>query len=839
MAELPLAMAGNSRRLAVLAGRLLRRDLASGRLLVMLAATLIAVASTVSVSLLVSRVEQVLLSEASALLAGDLAIASNEAPPRAYRTLADELGLRSTTTVTLRSVVASGERLQLVRLKAVDERYPLRGNLQRAAAVGAAPTTVSGGPARGEMWGDLKLLQLLGIAPGAELGVGRSRLRLGGVLVLEPDSGGDVFAIAPQALMHIDDLAATGLIVPGSRVGYTTLVAGEAEALARYRTRVELRPGDRLSDPRNARPELRSAFIQAERFLTLAAFTGVLLATVGVALAAQGYSEHHALTVAVLKTLGLGRRQTLTLLTVELTLLALLAAGLGDLLAIGVHRLLLDAFVPQLGDLAHALPWVPLVHGLAIACVTLGGFALPSLAGLARIPVTTVLTRDRTGFRPPALISVLVGLVTVIVIAPWHVGDARLVVFSLAGMLVATLVLAAASLVLVRVLGRLRGRTQMSWRFGLANIARRARLSVLQTTAVGLGIAVVLLLGLVRGDLVGQWTARLPDDAPNQFLINIQPDELPRLREFLSDHGLRAPQFYPMVRGRLTAINGAAVNPEDYADARARRLADREFNLSSATRMKPDNRLVAGRWWAADSREPELSVEEGIAETLGLVLGDELEFTIAGRATRGRVTSLRHVEWDNFEVNFFVVTTPVMLDDEPATYITSFHVEPGQTKLLTHLVERFPSVTVLDVDALMQQVRDIMARVSAALLWVFVFALIAGALVLAAAVQASQRERMQDTVLLKTLGASARFVRRTMLIEFGLLGLLAGTIGTLGAVGTGWALATWVLDMRYAPGWLVPFAGIASGVLGVSLVGMSIVRRALRLPVVRGLSEAG
>ncbi len=803
----------------------------------MLTATLVAVASTVSVSLLVGRVEQVLLSEASALLAADLAIASNEAPPAAYRELAATIGLRNASTVAVRSVVAYDERLQLVRLKAVDDGYPLRGTLQTATTVGATAERTQQGPPRGEIWGDLKLLQLLNIKPGVELGVGGSHLRLTRVLVLEPDSGGDAFAIAPQALMHLDDLAATGLIVPGSRASYTTLVAGDAEPLARFRAQVDLRPGDRLSDPRNARPELRSAFTQAERFLSLAAFTGVLLATVGVALAAHGYSEHHALTVAVLKTLGLGRRKTLLLLTLELTLLALLAAGLGDLLALGVHRLLLDAFVPQLGELHQTLPWLPLVHGVAIACATLGGFALPALAGLARIPVTAVLARDRAGFHPPALFSVAIGLLAVIAIAPWHVGNPRLVIFALGGMLVAALTLAVAARGLVHLLGRLRGRTRMSWRFGLANIARRARLSVLQTTAVGLGIAVVLLLGLVRGDLVGQWTARLPADAPNQFLINIQPDELPQLRAFLTEQHLHAPAFYPMVRGRLTAINGKAVNPDDFTDARARRLADREFNLSSATLMKPDNRLVEGRWWAEDSTLPELSVEEGIAETLGLTLGDELEFTIAGRATRGRVTSLRQVDWDNFEVNFFVVTTPMMLDDEPATYITSFHVDPTKSKLLARLVERFPSVTVLDVDALMQQVRDIMARVSSALLWVFVFALAAGALVLAAAVQASQRERMQDTVLLKTLGASARFVRRTMLIEFGLLGLLAGTIGTLGAVVTGWALANWVLDMSYAPGWLVPLAGVMSGVVGVCVVGMSIVTRALRLPVVRGLSE--
>ncbi len=293
--------------------------------------------------------------------------------------------------------------------------------------------------------------------------------------------------------------------------------------------------------------------------------------------------------------------------------------------------------------------------------------------------MTAILARDRAGLPEARAWRVLGMLLAFAAIAPWHSGNPRLVLYALAGMLASALVLAAAGWTLVRVLGGLRNQTRMSWRFGLASVARRARLSVLQTTAIGLGLAVILLLGLVRNDLFRQWTAHLPPDAPNQFLINIQSDEVDALRDFLHAHAKLTAHFYPMVRGRLTAINGAPVILDNYTDQRARRLADREFNLSSADSLKPDNRIVAGRWWTAQARS-ELSVEQGIADTLGLKLGDDLSFLVADREVHGRITSLRKVDWENFQVNFFVVTTPDMLAAAPATYITSFRLdgaEPG------------------------------------------------------------------------------------------------------------------------------------------------------------------
>lgn len=817
--------------------RLLRRDLASGRLLVMLAAAIIAVASAASINLLVNRVERVMVAESSALLAADLALRTTDPVDARHVALAADLSLKTARTVTLRSVVEAGDRLQLVRLKAVDARYPLRGELVVSTRFEAPAAPVANGPPRGEVWVDRRLAQLLELDTGTELGIGRGRYPVSRILVFEPDRGGDVFTLAPRVMMNFADLEATGLMLPGTRATHALLIAGAPEPLDQFRQRATLDDGEKLIDPRDARPEMQSAFVQAERFLALAAFAGILLASIGIALAANAYGDHHELGVAILKTLGLTRREVARVLALEIACLALIAAVAGNLLAWGVHETLVRQLMPGREFGALGIPWLPLLHGAWVALVVLGGFALPALLRLVGLPVTTILNRDRAAL-PAAPLTTVLGMITAVaLIAPWHVGNPRLIALAFAGMMAAAVGVALVSALLVRLLGSFRGRTAMSWRFGLANIARRARLSVVQTTAIGLGIAVILLLGVVREDLFTQWQARLPAEAPNQFLINIQPDEVDAMAAFLAMAGYPNVDFYPMIRGRLAMINDRIVSPDDYPEPRARRLADREFNLSWSTTLKADNTLLAGRWWSATATG-EMSVEQGLARRLGIEMGDELGFTVADQLIRGRVTSLRGVEWDNFEVNFFVVTTPDLLRDAPTTYITAFYLPGSDGALLGRLVERFPSVTVIDVDALMIQVRQVMNRVSAALAWVFLFAVLAGVLVLAAAVQASQRERVLDVVLLKTLGAPRRFITITTLVEFMLLGLVAGLLGSLGAVGTGWLLAEAIFDMPYSPDWRIPLAGIVSGVAGVLLIGLAVVTRTHRQSVMVSLRSA-
>lgn len=820
------------------ATRLLKRDIASGRLLIMLLATTIAVASTSAVNLLVSRVKVGMVAESSALLAGDLALTARDMPPARYAELATRHNLQVAQIVSLQSVVAFGEQLQLVRLKAVDEAYPLRGDLQVAAHPFAENSRSLNGPPSGEVWADLRLYQALGLKTGDAINVGQSTFTVSRVLVLEPVRGGNLFAFAPRVMMNRGDLENTGLIVSGSRVSHTSFFAGNRTAVQRFRDELDLAAGHTLHDPRSARPEIERSFVQAERFLTLAAFVGVLLATIGIALAADGYTAHHEKTVAIFKTLGLTSRSIGQVLAVELLLLAIVATVVGDALALGVHGILIGQFLPAAAVEQSGLSLAPLLHGLWVSTIALAGFALPTLVQLTRMPVTAVLSRDQVSIKPRLGATLVSMLAAIVLIAPWHLGNTKLVAITLAGMLTSAAAVAACALLLVRLLGRLRRHTAMGWRFGLANIARRARLSVTQATALGLGIAVILLLGIIRDDLHGQWQSRLPNDAPNHFLINIQGDEVPALKTRLDRETGGDVRFYPMVRGRLTAINQTAVNGDSYVEPRARRLVEREFNLSSAVHMKKDNRIVGGSWWEP-SALAQMSVEEGIAERLGIQIGDELTFQVADRRVVGQVSSLRHVDWDNFEVNFFVVATPDLLAGAPTTYITSFYLPPRARTLMPDLVKQFPSITVIDVDALMVQVRRVMERVSTALQWVFGFAMLAGVFVLIAAVQTSQRERVLDIILLKTLGASRRFITATVTIEFAVLGALAGLLGSLGAMGTGWLLAHFVLTIPYRPDSFALLAGIGGGIAGVTVLGVLVARHTQGKSVVQSLQDVG
>lgn len=816
-----------------LAFRFLQRDIRSGRLATMLMATFVAVAATVSVALLVERVNQIMVAESSALLAGDLAISGATRQP-AIRATAETYDLDTNETVALRSVVAAGEKLQLVRLKAVGSSYPLRGQLRISEQLNGRAEPSTSGPQRGEIWADPRFFHLTESAPGDRISIGAMAFKVSKVLIVEPDRGRDIFALAPRVLMHLDDLDATGLIVPGSRATYTTLVAGPAQKVADFKSQLTLGPNQRLQDPRESRPEIQSTFLQAERFLTLGAFTGVLLATIGIMLAANAYRERQRMAVAIMKTLGLTTGEITRTIGFELLLLALLAALFGNATAYVLHQALAARFLPDAALTATTLPLVPFVHGVWVAVVVLAAFAMPPLAQLARLPVTNILARPATESRHSNLGLAAAAVIGLLLVAPWHLSNSKLIALTLSGMCITALLAALVSYGLVRILRHFGRNASISWRFGIANIARRGVLSVTQCTALGLGIAVVLLLGIVREDLFEQWQERIPEGTPNQFLINIQPDEVDQLSAFLdSVTGLNT-RLYPMVRGRLSYINDVAVEAESFQDPRARRLAAREHNLSSARTAKSDNRVVAGKWWLGDGRE-QWSVERGLADALGIQLHDRLTFDVASRPVSGVVTNIREVDWGNFQVNFFVVGTPELLEGQPTTFITSFYLDPRETHAMSELVRTFPSVTVIDVEAVMFQVRLVMARVSGALTWVFGFALVAAVLVLVAAIQASQRARVLDVVLLKTLGASKRFVTVAVVTEFVILGALAGALGSLGALATGWALAVGVFRIPYVINASIAGWGVGAGIVLVSCIGLAATLDTHRHAVVDGL----
>jgi putative ABC transport system permease protein len=820
--------------------RALQRDWRAGELKVLAAALVIAVASITSVGFFTDRVRVAMSRQAAELLAADLVVASARAAPADWEAQARALRVATVRVASFPSVVLAGDNAQLVEVKAVSDGYPLRGTLRISDTPFGAERAAQSIPTPGTVWVDARLLGALGLAVGARLDLGVARFTITQVIAYEPDRGGDLFSFAPRLLMNHADLAATRLLGPGSRVSHRLLLAGRPAPLAALRAWLgpRLAEGERVLDVRDARPELKVALERAEKFLGLAALVSVVLAGVAVATAARRYSARHLDAAAVMRALGATQGFITQLHLLEMLWLGLGASLAGCLIGFGAQEVLAQLHAGLFSTGLPAPSPMPVVIGVATGLILLLGFAAPALTRLKRVPPARVLRRDLGSLPAGAFTVYGAALAAVTALLLWQAADVRLTATVLGGAAGTLLALALVAYGLVRALNLLRGRVGIAWRYGLANIARRARSSVAQILAFGLGIMVLLLLTIVRTDLLAAWQASLPADAPNQFVINVQPDQVRPMQAFFDAHRLQGAQLHPMVRARLTAVNGRAVSAADYTDDRAKRLVEREFNLSWAERPQADNRIVAGRFWAPGTRGArEVSVEKGLAETLGLQLGDTLDWRIADRALSVTVTSLRSVEWDSFRANFFVVAPPGVLEDYPATFITSFHLPAGERGLLAALVRSFPNVTLIDVDAIMTKVRAIMERVNLSVQYVFLFTLFAGLTVLYSAIQSTQDERLYESALLRTLGASRAHVLKGLAAEFVALGLLAGVLAAFAASLAGLVLARQVFHLAYvASPWLWAL-GLAGGALGVGLFGILGARFVLSRPPLQSLRE--
>ncbi|HLA74995.1 MAG TPA: FtsX-like permease family protein [Gammaproteobacteria bacterium] len=825
-------------RLSTLNLRMLQRDWRAGELRLLLIALVVAVASVTSVGFFTDRIDQALHRQANELLGGDLLIVANHPIPIEHIQAAEQSGLSHTQTISFLSMVLAGERNELADIKAVSAGYPLRGQLRIAERAFAAGNITRAIPMPGTVWLDARLLNQLGLHIGDMIALGEAQFTVAWILVQEPDRSGDFFSIAPRLLMNINDVAKTQLIQVGSRVSYRLQIAGAAQAVKNFRNSVEpqLKPGERLQGIEDARPEVRSALERAQRFLGLAALVSVLLACVAVAGSARRFTLRHLDDCAIMRCLGATQGLIVRGYVGEMLWLGLVASIVGCVIGYLAQTVLADV----LGSLVAAdLPtpsWRPILPGLLVGMITLLGFAVPPLLALKNVPTLRVLRREIDVAEPRSLRAYALGLVLLAGLMLWQAGDIKLGLYLIAGSLAAIAFLAGVAFGLVRLLNLFRERGGLAWRFGLANIARRAGGSVVQVVALGLGIMALLLLTLVRGDLLASWQDSLPIQAPNRFIINIQPEQVQPLQAFFARHAVTTPDLYPMVRGRLVKINNRPVTPDDYQEEHAARLVEREFNLSWMTDLPSDNRVIEGRWWGSqEQRQEGFSVEEGIATTLGLKLGDTLSYSIGGTELRGTITSLRKVDWDTFRVNFFVIATPKLLRDYPTSYITSFYLPEDQLELLNSLVQTFPNLTIIDVAAIMTQVRHIIERVSLAVEYVFLFTVLAGLLVLYAAIQATQDERMHEGALLRMLGASRRQLLRGLSAEFVSLGLLAGLVAALAASLLAYILAKQVLHLAYALNPWLWLAGMLAGVVAVMLVGALGLRPILNHPPLQTL----
>jgi putative ABC transport system permease protein len=819
--------------------RNLWRDLKSGELSVLLLALTVAVLSLTAVGFFTSRISQGVRAQAAEVLAADLRLESPNPIAERYFSEAHARGLRTARMMTFPTAIFSGDASQLAALNAVTAGYPLRGHVRIADAPFGTARTTDRIPGRGEVWIDARIIAQLKLALGTTLRIGAATFRMTEVLDYRPDQGTGFVNLAPAALLNYDDVPSTQLIQPGSRVTYAALFAGPAASIADFREFLvsAKTPGERLREVDESSRQLNSAIDRASRFLNLASLASVLLAAVAVAMGARRYAARHIDTVALMKCMGASQAFVLAISIIELTLLAVFAVAIGALLGYlaqsGLAWVLRDFIRTALP--AASLAPLPIALGTVLAMLI--GFALPPLLQLKSTPPARVLRKSVSA--PPLRYgsSYALALAALFAILWSLVRDTELVLWVLAGTLGVGVVLTLAGYGLVRLTGRLRGGVGVAWRYGLANVSRRGGGSVVQIVAFGLGLMVLLLLAVVRGDLLADWRRSLPADVPNNFLINISPEERQPLEDFFRLHGLGQPAMYPMVRARITAINSRPSGSLKFRDS-GRGFLEREQNLTWSAALMEDNQLIAGSWWTrADTGKHLVSISTEYQEALHLQVGDKLSFDVAGEPLTVQVASIRKIRWDSFRPNFFLVFPPGLLDGAAGTYMTSVFLTPAQRPALVDLVRRFPTISVFDVDAILKQIRDIMDRASLAVQYVFLFTLAAGVVVLLAAVQSTRDERRYESAILRTLGASRGTVLQGVAAEFSALGFLSGTLAAFGASGVGWVLARWLFSLQYR---LDPWLWVVGLVCGTILVGLSgtlATRRVVNTPPVHTLRD--
>lgn len=826
-------------RLFSLAARQLLRDARAGELRVLFFALLVAVAASSAIGYFSARLNDAMLLRASEFLAADLRLSGSSPASQEQIDAGLKLGLDHAQAVEFSSVVAAADGIQLASVKAANSRYPLRGEL-RSAAEPYAPEEVGSGPRPGEAWAEARLMVALNLKIGDELEIGAKTLRLSRVLTYDPDTAGDFYSLTPRVLMHLDDLAATEVVQPGSRVRFRELWRGDADTLAAYRQAVEagLEPNQRLDDARDGNRQVGGALGRAERYLNLASLAAVLLAGVAVALSSARFAARRFDASALLRCLGLSRREALALFGLQLALLGLVACVIGALLGwAGQHALfyLLRGLIPD--DLPPANLW-PALAGMATGLVALAGFALPPLAALGRVPPLRVLRRDMLPLPASSWLVYGAALIALGLIM-WRLSlDLRLTLALLGGGLLAALLLGSLLLLGLQSLRRLLQRAALPWRLGLGQLLRHPLAAAGQSLAFGLILLAMALIALLRGELLDTWQDQLPEDAPNHFALNVLPAERDAFAARLAELSPHPAPLYPVVPGRLIMINGEPVRQLVTKESRGERAIQRDLSLTWAEDLPSDNLITAGNWWGAAhaSELPGVSVESELAESLQLKLGDQLRFNVGGIERDAQVTSLRQVDWDSFQPNFYMIFEPQTLQDLPATYLTSFYLPPGQDAELVALSRAFPSVTLLQVDALLAQLRSILAQVTLAIEYVLLFVLAAGITVLLAGLQATLDERIRQGALLRALGAERKLLISARRAEFGLLGAAAGLLAALGCELVSFLLYRYAFDMSWQPHpWLLLLPLI--GALLIGLAGVLGTRRALNASPLSVLRE--
>ena len=835
-----------------LAARMLLRDWRAGELRILALALVVAVASVTSVGFFGDRVRQALVRDAHQLLGADMVLTSDYPWDASIRDEIVKRGLSQADVANFISMTRHGDAAQLTGMRAVSEGFPLRGRLRVASALNVPDVETTAVPKPGVAWIDERMAQALGLKVGDAVDVGKLKLTVGAILTLEPDRTASFFNFAPRLMMRMEDLAASGLVTTGSRVRYSLLVAGEPEAVLAFEKWVKprLERGQRLESLISARPEVSNTLDRTQNFVGLTALLAVILAAVAVSLSTRRYSLRHQDGYAVMRCFGATSSSLFRLASAEFVMLALAASLAGCIIGYAAQYVI-SAFVADLvGAKLPAPSPLPAAQGFFIGMVLLLGFALPPLLQLRNVPALRVLRRDVGLPQGSTLLAYGIGADVLAALLVWQAGDLRLGIVVVSGFGFAFLSFGLLAFVALRAVGKLgtlgtetSGSRHGLWpmaRLGLANLRRHARTTTIQILALSLGLVAVLLLTFTRDDLLSTWQASVPPDAPNRFIINIQPEQRGPLLDLFAQNGVAAPTIYPMIRGRLIERNGQPINIEDFQE-RDRRLAEREFNLSYMAVMQPGNEVVEGKWFTREDMAgggAALSVEQGIAKRLGWKLGDKLTWQVAGENFTAPITSLRKLNWDSMQVNFFVIASPGLFDSAPTSYITSFHLPEAKSAFGGVVSQRFSNLTVVDMSAIIRQAQGVIAQVVKAVQVVFLFALVAGVLVLYAALLSTQDERQQEAALMRALGASRAQILASQRTEFAVIGLLSGLLAAIGATAIGYAVATMVFQFPYHVNHWIWLAGPVAGLLCVSLNAWAGARAALNHPPLLALREA-
>ena len=871
-----------------LASRLLWRDWRSGELRLLFLALVMAVTSVSGIALFTDRLEKALLLESANMLAADRVLGSGKVLPDDILVEAQTRGLRTASTLSFTSMAFSDSGNMLVSAKAVSDTYPLRGDVIIADAPFIRGAPIQSGPQPGEVWLESRALPALGLEVGDSVYVGEAELTVSKIIIAEPDrsGGGMVDNAGPRLMLHLDDVAKTNVVQLGSRVSYRFLFAAdELLALDEFETWVDAEyEGEyRLRDVRDESEEVSEALSRAESFLLLGSLFAVLLAGVAIALTAKRYSERHYDYVAILKTFGCTSPQIGFIYLWIQALLAIVAVVVGSVLGWGVHHIILRALQTVITVELPAAGFEPFVVGAMTAVICLLSFALPPLLALRETPPLRVLRKDISQQKVGANVPYVFGIGGTIGLVYWYSQDAVLTSVLVVAVASIAILLSGLSFLLLSSSSAVGMRAGSAWKLAMSAARRRRKQNVLQVMVFSVTIMSLLILGLLRTDLIADWQAQLPENTPNHFMMNISQPQIAGIEEFFEENGVQGNAFYPLISARVTKVNGATPDPQEDLNSDAERgtlaggggddaegesakgaarvglsvgYGQGETNAAGASSGKEaseseagdeaeegevrgrlsrrqvtwaaelpaDNRVTGGEWWEATVEPGFVSIEQDYADWLDIELGDVIEFEINAQTVSAEVSSFRSVRWDNMQPNFFIIFSPGTIDHLGATFLSTALMEREQKILLNELVQRFPTIVVIEIDALIEQIQNIIAQVTSAIELISVLVLVCGALVLLACVNATLDERFYENAILRTLGAGKRLIMTSLLIEFASIGLMAGLVATLGAEASLYYLQEQVFEQEFALHYWVWLAGPLAGMIIIGGLGVNSTR---------------